>query len=143
MEKYAQKIAEFLQKPHVSHILLNIQFSSISKQPETYTSHAFRRTGATLLADSGSSLTEVKQYGGWKSDSSAQRYIMHTKKSKLNIASKLNFSMKPIDSSSPPSETINQIDSSNQNNSLSNTSNINNYTINVSNGGNVIFNIQK
>lgn len=37
-----------------------------------YTGHCFRRTGATLLANSGASTTMLKQLGGWKSTGIAQ-----------------------------------------------------------------------
>lgn len=56
---YTKKVAEFLELPN----------------PNTYTSHSVCRTGATLLADSGASLLELKQYGQWKSDCVAQRYV--------------------------------------------------------------------
>jgi len=33
--------------------------------PEGYIGHCFRRSSATLLADSGASLLAVKRHGGW------------------------------------------------------------------------------
>lgn len=42
--------------------------------PEKYTGHAFRRTSATLLVDSGADITELKRHGGWKSNSVAGIY---------------------------------------------------------------------
>lgn len=42
-----------------------------------YTEHSFRRTSATLLADSGADLTTLKRHDGWKSSSVAgQNYFV-------------------------------------------------------------------
>ncbi|CAH2209166.1 jg23352, partial [Pararge aegeria aegeria] len=43
--------------------------------PESYTGHTFRRTSATLLADSGADLLTKKRHGGWKSNSVAEGYV--------------------------------------------------------------------
>ena len=43
--------------------------------PKLYTGHCFRRTGATLLSDSGANITMLKQLGGWKSTNIAQGYF--------------------------------------------------------------------
>jgi len=40
-----------------------------------FTGHSIRRTSATLLADSGESLPNLKRFGRWKSDSVAEGYI--------------------------------------------------------------------
>ena len=40
-----------------------------------YTGHCFRRTGATLLSNSGANVTMLKQLGGWKSTNIAQGYL--------------------------------------------------------------------
>ena len=45
------------------------------ENPELYTGHTFRRTSATLLADTGASLLTIKRHGGWKSNSVAEGYI--------------------------------------------------------------------
>jgi integrase len=50
--------------------------------PEAYTSHSFRRTGSTLLANEGISLFNLKRFGRWKSDSVAQRYVETSERSK-------------------------------------------------------------
>ncbi|XP_044593466.1 uncharacterized protein LOC123271256 [Cotesia glomerata] len=42
---------------------------------ESYTDHTFRRTSATLLADSGADLLTIKRHGGWKSNSVAEGYV--------------------------------------------------------------------
>lgn len=42
---------------------------------EEYTGHSFRRSSATLLANSGADLTVLKRHGGWRSSSVAEGYI--------------------------------------------------------------------
>lgn len=44
-------------------------------EPALYTGHAFRRSSATLLADSGADISVLKRHGGWKSTSVAERYV--------------------------------------------------------------------
>ena len=45
---------------------------------EGYTTHCFRRSAATNLADAGVSLVNLKRHGQWKSDSTAERYIANS-----------------------------------------------------------------
>lgn len=45
------------------------------KNPEEYTGHSFRRSSATILADSGEGISNVKRLGGWKSTAVAESYI--------------------------------------------------------------------
>jgi len=45
------------------------------EKPENYTSHTFRRTSATLLADSGASILDIQRQGGWKSSTVAASYV--------------------------------------------------------------------
>jgi hypothetical protein len=54
--------------------------------PEAYTSHSFRRTGSTLLANEGISLFNLKRFGRWKLDSVAQSYVESSERSKQEIA---------------------------------------------------------
>lgn len=49
-----------------------------------YTGHCFRRTGATLLSNSGANETMLKQLGGWKSTAIAQGYFVVYLFTKLN-----------------------------------------------------------
>ena len=52
---------------------------SILKLPEDgYTSHAFRRSAATNLADAGVGLTNLKRHGQWKSPAAAEGYISNS-----------------------------------------------------------------
>jgi integrase len=42
------------------------------------TSHGVRRSGATNLAENGATVSQLKDIGGWKSDSVVQHYINST-----------------------------------------------------------------
>lgn len=58
-------------------------------EPAKYTGHAFRRSAATFLADSGADITTVKRLGGWKSTSVAEGYIADSLENKKKIAQKI------------------------------------------------------
>lgn len=64
--------ARFSETPHIVACFLNLP------QPELYTGHSFRRTGATLLANAGANTYTLKQAFGWKSDSVPGRYVEHS-----------------------------------------------------------------
>lgn len=53
---------------------------------ELYTGHCFRRTSASLLADSGANLCTIKRHGGWKSSSVAEGYLEDSLENKKRIA---------------------------------------------------------
>jgi integrase len=44
-------------------------------EPERCTGHVFRRSGITLMANTGASLVQIKAYSGHHSDAVAQRYV--------------------------------------------------------------------
>ena len=71
--KFPMEIAKFLKLPN----------------PSLYTVHCFRRSSATILSNSGATLTEVKRLGGWKSSSVAESYIEECIESKIRIAKKI------------------------------------------------------
>ncbi|KAJ8985549.1 hypothetical protein NQ317_019933 [Molorchus minor] len=52
---------------------------------ELYTGHCFRRTSASLLADSGANLCTIKRHGGWKSSSVAEGYLEDSLENKKRI----------------------------------------------------------
>ncbi|CAK1541969.1 unnamed protein product [Leptosia nina] len=52
-----------------------------------YTGHSFRRSSATLLADSGAELLTLKRHGGWRSSSVAEGYIDDSLRNKEEISS--------------------------------------------------------
>jgi len=68
--QYPKEIAQFLQLPNAS----------------LYTSHSFRRSSATLLANSGADITTLKRHGGWKSNSVAEGYIADCLNNKTKIS---------------------------------------------------------
>ncbi|KAJ8956968.1 hypothetical protein NQ317_000001 [Molorchus minor] len=53
---------------------------------ELYIGHCFRRTSASLLADSGANLCTIKRHGGWKSSSVAEGYLEDSLENKKMIA---------------------------------------------------------
>jgi integrase len=50
------------------------------------TSHGVRRSGATILAENGATVSQLKDIGGWKSDSVVQHYINSTRNFKRATA---------------------------------------------------------
>ncbi|CAK1587693.1 unnamed protein product [Parnassius mnemosyne] len=68
---------------------------------EYYTGHSFRRTSATLLADSGANLTSLKRLGDWKSDKIAEGYIADSLNNKLETGKKITQSINLKSSPSP------------------------------------------
>ena len=70
----------------------------------TYTSHAIRRTAATLLADSGVGLLELKRAGSWLSSAVAEEYIDKSMPSKTKIANSFNFGKEDSEPSEPPTK---------------------------------------
>lgn len=51
-----------------------------------YTGHCFRRSAATLLAESGGDTRTLKQLGGWRSDKVAESYVENSLQNKVRIA---------------------------------------------------------
>lgn len=60
-----------------------------------YTSHSFRRTGATLLAEAGCTVLQLKEAGGWSSSTVAEHYVAESKHTKLCIAHRLGLFKSP------------------------------------------------
>lgn len=56
---------------------------------DSYTGHSFRRTSATLLADSGADILTLKRHGGWRSDTVAESYVEDSIQNKANISAKI------------------------------------------------------
>lgn len=54
-----------------------------------YTGHCFRRSSASLLADSGADILKIKQHGGWKSSTVAEGYVENSLANKKRIASNI------------------------------------------------------
>jgi len=84
--EFPRKMAEFLKLPNA----------------KDFTGHAFRRSAATILANQGAGLVLIKQAGGWRSDSVAQRYIAESDVPKKEIANLISNAMVTSSSSSTP-----------------------------------------
>lgn len=52
--------------------------------PFSYMGHCFRRSSATLLADGGADLINIKRHGGWKSSAVAENYLKFAAKQNKN-----------------------------------------------------------
>jgi integrase len=70
MASFPRLVAEWLKKDN----------------PKVYTGHSLRATSATILADSGASLENLKRHGGWKSTSVAEGYIRESMQQKTDVA---------------------------------------------------------
>jgi len=78
--EFPASIATFLQLEH----------------PKEYTGHAFRRTGATLLADSGGSVIDLQRAGGWSSAAVASGYVDESKVQSEAIAARIAGTQAPV-----------------------------------------------
>ncbi|XP_050516507.1 uncharacterized protein LOC126891373 [Diabrotica virgifera virgifera] len=73
ISKIPTKIAVFLKLPYATN----------------YTGHSFRRTSASLLANSGGDILALKQHGGWKSTNIAEGYIEQSLAKKQKISEQI------------------------------------------------------
>lgn len=108
--------------------------------PSSYTGHCFRRTSATLLANSGASITNLKRHGGWRSTTVAEGYVENSISNKLSIGSKVLGEQSTNNNNNPQDncQSQNQVFAEHQINnedSVSipgiNISKCNNFTINL------------
>lgn len=95
----------------------------------SYTGHAFRRTSAGLLANSGGSMSDIMRHGGWRSVSVAEGYVEESETTKINVAAKILGQEDP--STAVQNKKTQQINQSaappSINNSVNCVININNY----------------
>lgn len=56
---------------------------------KNYSGHSFRRTSATLLANSGVDVLALKRHGGWKSSAVAESYVAESLTNKIQVANKI------------------------------------------------------
>lgn len=70
--------------PHIIATWLNLPEAS------RYTGHCFRRTSATLLADTGANTLELQRHGGWKSARVAEGYVENSVGNKRKISKKIS-----------------------------------------------------
>lgn len=84
--KYSKQpvgINTFGKMPSVIATYLNLP------NPTAFTGHCFRRSSATMLANSGGDLLTVKKHGGWKSSAVAEGYVDSTITQKNKISNKI------------------------------------------------------
>lgn len=93
--RYDDKKGKFYKTPIGKNVigLVPYKVAKLLNFPEQeaklFTGHAFRRTGATLLADDGVDFLTLKRFGAWKSDSVAHGYIGDSKAAKKRISEKV------------------------------------------------------
>jgi hypothetical protein len=61
--------------------------------PQEYTGHSFRRTSATILANSGATHLDLKRHGRWKSDKVAEEYIAESDNVKIKTSGLISSSL--------------------------------------------------
>ena len=71
--QFPKKIARFLNLP----------------DSNLYTGHCFRRTSASLLADSGVNIDQLKRHGGWKSSAVAEGYVERSLNNKKQVSDQI------------------------------------------------------
>jgi integrase len=59
------------------------------ENPENFTGHAFRRSSASWLADSGADKDTIMRHGGWKSSTVAEGYVETSGENKKRIAGQI------------------------------------------------------
>lgn len=74
---------------------------------ETYTGHCFRRTAATLLANTGADVLQLKRLGGWKSSTVAESYVDNSVVGQVKIANILTSNTNIDDEPGPSKRNIN------------------------------------
>lgn len=72
--KLPRMIAEYLKLPNA----------------DKFTGHCFRRSAATILAESGGDTRSLKQLGGWRSDTVAESYVENSLQNKIKIAQSIS-----------------------------------------------------
>lgn len=119
--------------------------------PKNYTGHAFRRSSACLLVDSGGDIIQLKKHGGWKSSTVAEGYVDDSMQNKMDSAAKILAGTNNLNVYDPTNKAISNATNPNSNdiicsNSLnvdnSNTnSNVSSSSLQINNANNCTFNI--
>jgi integrase len=104
---YSTKTKRFINSPIGKNMMatypkLVAEFLMLDK-PESYTGHSLRATSATVLADGGSSMENIKRHGQWRSATVVEGYIRESKKHKVDIAESLTSTTTTTASSSSSS----------------------------------------
>lgn len=106
-----------------------------------YTGHCFRRSSASLLADSGVDLHTIKRHGGWKSDTVAEGYVENSRENKKRISVSI-LGEKPSDVS-PTVFSVQETEKIQINNHNNETISTPMSNINLTNCNNVVFNFNR
>ena len=77
----------FLGKNNLAKAGIRIATRLGLQNPELYTGHCWRRTGATILAEAGATEQMIMAYGSWSTPKVARMYIAQSQRQKRNIAS--------------------------------------------------------
>jgi Phage integrase family len=85
-QKNGKYTKQHIGKNKIAKIAFNIATSLNLPNPNQYTGHSLRVTSATICADAGISITNLKRLGGWKSDSVVEGYLRESKKLKIDTA---------------------------------------------------------
>ena len=64
---------------NLSKFASEMAYEILKEDPSRYTSHSWRRSAATNLADAGLSMIDLKRAGQWKSDSVVEGYISNSR----------------------------------------------------------------
>lgn len=93
---------------------------------EAYTGHCYRRSSATLLANTGADISVLKRHGGWRSSTVAEGYVEDSIESKMKISNAI-LGCEPL-----PTSAYVRVELPNENRSSGvNISNNSNCSINV------------
>lgn len=76
-------VNKFAKVPFIIAKFLNLEDS------DQYTGHCFRRSSATLLADTGAYILSLKRHGRWKSSTVAEGYVEQSIQNKIDIADQM------------------------------------------------------
>ncbi|XP_015125083.1 uncharacterized protein LOC107046879 [Diachasma alloeum] len=98
MSGIPREVAEYLNLPNASR----------------YTGHCYRRSGATVLVDSGADTLTLKRAGGWKSGTIAEGYAEESEGQKKKVAAQIKNAIKkpattPREANKSPSSLCNRI----------------------------------
>jgi hypothetical protein len=103
--------------------------------PEKYTGHAFRRTSATIMANSGMTIDQIQRQVGWKSAAVATGYVEESISNKKNVSNIIGSAIGGSGTSLTSEKNVSSINL----NSISSA--LKNRGINISNNPNCVINI--
>lgn len=116
--------------------------------PKNYTGHAFRRSSASLLVDSGGDIIQLKKHGGWKSSTVAEGYVDDSLQNKIDSAAKiLRGTNNVLNVYDPTNKAIGSTNNTDLDNIISSnsmnvaSSNTSSSSLQINNANNCTFNI--